>query len=189
MRKSVCFAYFGDGTFLGWYADTAGSVRPNSPKVYGYTDDQLAVLERNFHSKLSRLNEKSELAEKTGQPGLKLLDDSLNADKENLSRYKAVELRAVECPFYDGPNPNFDEVAHKKLVDEWSAKWKKREEELKLPEGVSLERFNAVKEFEKENPFPRANNWVYCDYSKVSEWAKNEPTQFLKTFTYKSEKA
>jgi hypothetical protein len=180
-RNSICFAYFGDGKFLGWYADTSGSIRPASPKVYIDTPEQRKIIETNFRNKLSKLNVKSDIAEKTGQPGLSLLDNSLNADKANLSQYSVVELRIVECPEYDGPNPDFDREAHEKLVDE-------RRERLKVylatfgvdwESGPSARRFKLVDEFNEKDPSPRANNWIYCDYKKVKEWASNEPTEFL----------
>ena len=37
MRKTVCFEYFADGNFLGWYSDSFGTITKNQPKLYGYT--------------------------------------------------------------------------------------------------------------------------------------------------------
>ena len=174
-RKSVCFAYFGDGKFLGWYADTSGSIRSNSPKVYPYKESQVQVIRTNFQRKMKRLNEPSDLGKL--HPGLSIMDEGLNADKTNLLQYQVVELRMVECPFYDGPNPDFDKVAYDKLVEE--------RRQLMTEEGVfnipapSVERFDAVKAFDKKHPFPKSDNWVYADYSQVKEWASKEPTVFF----------
>jgi hypothetical protein len=179
-RFAVCFAYFGDGKFLGWYADSFGSVRENSPKVYGYTERQVGVITSNFRSKIAKLADKSDLAKLDGRLGL--IDAGMELDKAELSQYENVELKIVVCPEYDGPNPDFDKEAYKKLTNE---RWK-----LLVAEGIDdlpagSERNARVAEFETRHPSPKCDNWTYCDYSKVSEWAKNEPTEFFGTITSK----
>ena len=52
-RKNICFAYFGDKTFIGWYDDTGGSIRKH-PKIYGNSKSQIEVIERNFRSKMEK---------------------------------------------------------------------------------------------------------------------------------------
>lgn len=158
-RKTVCFAYFGDGKFLGWYADTCGSVRKNSPKLYGYTEDQVETIKNNFRNNLSDLNEKSDLGNFVH--GLSLMDKSLNEDKEELSKYSSVELRVVECPYYDGPNPNYDDAKY--------VAW------------VENERSEKGNDFKFADCPTELNHWLYCDYAKVKEWASVEPTEFLET--------
>jgi hypothetical protein len=153
MRKSVCFAYFGDGKFLGWYADTCGSIRSTGPKIYGYSSGQMETITTNFRSKLKKLGDKSNIGSII--PGLRLLDNSLNADSNILAQYKTVELRVVECPVFDGPNPNFDEKRH----ENWIA-------------------YDRKPMYEPCNP-----SWIYADYTKVNEWASNEPTEFLEVIT------
>ena len=175
----MCFAYFGDGKFLGWYADTSGSIRKNEPKVYGDSPEQRAIIEKNFKSKMARLNEKSTLGAIPGYAGLTIIDESLNDDKHELLKYKDVELRIVECPIYDGPNPDFDKVAYAKLVEE--------QHKQMVAEGIfiipapSIERSRAVMEFHKRVPTPECNNWIHADYKKVKEWASAEPTEFIAT--------
>lgn len=176
-RKSVCFAYFADGKFIGWYADSWGSIREDEPKVYGYTPEQVEIITKNFRYKLSTLAEESKLGEKV--LGLNLIDNSVNADRKELSQYSEVELRAVECPYYDGPNPDFDEAAYEVQVEKQKEQMK-AEGIFDIP-GPSLERMDAVTEFHKRFPSPECNNWIYVDYKKVKEWAKNEPTEFLET--------
>ena len=121
-RKSVCYAYYGDGKFLGWYADSFGSVRPNSPKVYGDTEKQREVITKNFRNKLSKLNEKSEL-DLRNPLGSTLLNNGLNKDKDELSKFLNVELRVVECPEYDGPGDKRGEwiYADYAKVKEWAS--------------------------------------------------------------------
>lgn len=174
-EKSICFAYFGDGKFLGWYADSFGSIRPQSPKIYRYSSEQLETIGHNFTNKISELNEKSTIAK--NDSGLSLIDNGLNEDKDILLQYKNIELRIVECPEYDGPNPDFNEDAWEKLMAE-------RDKQMKeagifdIP-GPSLERFEAVEKFNEENPKPKCNNWIYADYKKIKEWASKEPTEFI----------
>jgi hypothetical protein len=153
MKKSVCFAYFGDGKFIGWYADTTGSVSQNAPKIYGYSPSQVEIIATNFRSKMKKLNVKSNLGSIVS--GLEILDRSLDYDSKILSQYQTVELRVVECSVYDGPNPNFDEVRHKN----WSA-------------------YDRTPFYEPGNL-----NWIYADYKKVNEWAMNVPTEFLEVIT------
>ena len=38
---------------------------------------------------------------------------------------------------------------------------------------------------DRSSPRPKCDNWIYADYSKVKEWAKNEPTEFIGTITPK----
>lgn len=178
----ICFAFFGDGIFLGWYADTFGSVRKNQPKLYTYSDAQLSIIRKNFTSKLQSLHEKSDLGAIV--PGLGLLDDSVNADRQNLKQYKRVELRVVECPHYDGPNPDFDKEAYTKLTDERDEKLKQFLLENSVPDNFCKERLEAVQKFDKQYPYPPCNNWTYADYKKVQEWANNEPTTFVETLAW-----
>jgi len=49
----------------------------------------------------------------------------------------------------------------------------------------SRERTEAIKAFDLTNPKPKCDNWIYVDYALVSEWAKNEPTEFLAIITEK----
>ncbi len=162
-RKNICFAYFADGKFIGWYADSAGSIRENSPKIYGHSEEQISVITENFRYKLSKLSTPSVLADYVGLPGLGLLDNSLNADKTNLSQYNDIQLKITECPHYDGPNPNFDKEKY--------AEWLNAE---KAMNGDNFRYSNCPKELE---------NWIYADYNKVKEWASIEPTKFIGIIT------
>jgi hypothetical protein len=157
-RQSVCFAYFADGKFLGWYADSFGSIR-NSPKIYGNTENQKEIILKNFRHKLAELNKESTIGKHDSR--LSVIDRSLNADKTDLMQYNDIELRVVECPEYDGPNPNYDAVKYKAWLEK--------------------ERAEKLDKFKYANCPPELNNWLYADYSKVKEWASKEPTQFLET--------
>ena len=100
--KKICYAYYGDGKFLGWYADSFGSIRPNSPKIYSNSEIQNQIITKNFRYKIDKIKEKSDMAGRNARLiGLKVLDDSLNKDSSNLSQYKQIELRSVECPYED----------------------------------------------------------------------------------------
>ena len=96
--KSVCFAYFGDGKFLGWYADSFGSVRKNQPKVYTNSEKQIEIITKNFRYKISELKHDSNLGDRN--PALSIIDNSLKGDSKLLYPKKHVELRIVECPKY-----------------------------------------------------------------------------------------
>jgi hypothetical protein len=153
MRKSVCCAYFGYGKFLGWYADSFGSIRQDGPKIYGYTPEQMATITTNFRYKLKKMDSKSDLG--SAVHGLKLLDRTLDADSKILSQYQTVELRVVECPEYDGPNPNFDKARH----ENWTA-------------------------YDRKPMYEPCNrDWIYADYSKLTEWSAQAPSEFLEVIT------
>lgn len=162
MRKSICFAYFADGQFIGWYVDSLGTIRKTGPKIYGYTPEQVETIRTNFNYKIKKLKEASNLATVTNNPGLALLDNSLNNDKENLSQYQEIELRIVECPFYDGPNPDFNIEKDK----EW---WDNRD--------------NRPEE-DRYKSDPTNKNWIYADYKEVNKWAIIPPTEFLEVIKY-----
>lgn len=174
MNKSICFAYYADGNFIGWYAGTFGGVR-DYPKLYGNSERQLEIVKNNFTNKLKKINETSfDEAKKdlTGLAALKLLV----FNNEDLLRGKDVELRVVECPEYDGPNPNFDKEAYETELKKHTELFNASEANA-LP--IGTERVKAVNKFLEEHPWPKCNNWLYADYAKVKEWAKNEPTEFI----------
>jgi len=177
MKKSVCFAYYANGEWIGWYGGTFGSVS-NSPKVYSSYEGMKDTIQKNLSSKLQKINSTSFDEEKTKVEGLAALS-LFGFDSEEILRGKDIELRVVECPEYEGENPNFDSEKYKKESEEHADLWKQRVKELGLPDGFSLELVEAHEEFLKEHPRPRANDWISCDYSKVIEWAKNEPTEFI----------
>lgn len=175
--KSICFAYYADGKWIGWYGGTAGSVS-STPKVYSSLESMRPVITKNLTSKLKRIAESSFEEEKDRVTGLAALG-LLIFDGEEQLRGKEIELKVVECPEYDGPNPDFDKVAHDIA---WKKAHKEFEEAAKeLPEGPSLERLTFVKRWREEHPEPKSNDWIYADYQKVREWAKEEPTVFIET--------
>lgn len=176
-KKTICFAYFGDGKFIGWYSDTFGTVTKNSPKLYGYSSERLETIKNNLNYSLSKLKSKSELAQKTGLGILSILDAGINSNREDLSQYKNIELRVVECPYYDGPNPEFDKTVYTKMLDE--RKKQMTEEGIFDIVAPSKARTDAIDEFNQRNPTPKCNNWIYANYTLVKEWALNEPTEFL----------
>ncbi len=175
MKKSIRFAYFGDNNFIGWYGDSFGSIVKTSPKIYGYSKEQIATIQGNLTYKMSKLKEESNIG--SSNPAFAIIDNSLNRDKTNLLNYNEVELRIVECPEYDGRNPDFDEVAYEQLIAE-------RKEQM-TKEGIfdipapSRERTNAIAEFEIRYPRQKCDNWIYADYEKVKAWASIEPTVFI----------
>lgn len=185
MRKSVCFAYFGDNQFLGWYADTFGSVR-TSPKVYGNSESQLQTITKNFRNKLTNVRTDSknymvEVVRRHNAVGGAILDIGLSGDAKLLSQYTNVELRVVECPYYDGPNPDFDKEAWEVESTHRRAVFNKELAEYGATETSGKERGDFIRAFDERHPELniRPETWVYCDYSKVKEWAKDEPTEFL----------
>lgn len=176
MNKSICFAYYADGKWIGWYGGTFGGVS-QSPKVYSDLERMRPIIQKNLTNKLRKINEASFAEQKEKVSGLAALS-LLVFDSEELLRGKDVELRVVECPEYDGPNPNFDAEAYDVAMAEDKVRFEASEAN-KIPFGV--ERLNAVKKYREEHPYPECNNWIYADYAKVKEWAKNEPTEFIET--------
>lgn len=172
-QKTICFAYFADGKFIGWYADSFGSIRANSPKTYSYSEKQIEIVSKNFRHKLERGNTLS--LDLKNPAANYLLNSSLDADSKMLSQYNTIELRVVECPEYYGKNPDFDEEDYKRKDAEREQKFK---ESGIADMPISMERFEAVKKFDEANHV-ECNNWIYPDSEKVREWAKNAPTEFL----------
>ena len=84
-------------------------------------------------------------------PGLAILDASIASDAKKLAEYDEVKLCVVECPIYDGPNPNFDKERH----ENWST-------------------YNRKPMYEPEN-----QDWICADYQLVKGWAMSKPTVFL----------
>jgi len=177
MKKSICFAYFADGKFIGWYGGTFGGVS-KCPKIYPNTEHQKKVVAENLSYKIKKINSSSfdEAKEKPENTGLAALGLLTFASEEKL-RGKEIELRVVESPEYDGIDVNFDKEAYEKLKNEHHQKMKDAGI-FDIP-APSYERSKAIDDFEKVNPRPKCNNWIYADYDKVEEWAKNEPTEFI----------
>ena len=55
-KKAICFAYFCDGKFIGWYSDTFGTVTENRPKIYRYSSEMLETIKNNLNYSLSVYN-------------------------------------------------------------------------------------------------------------------------------------
>lgn len=177
MRKTVCLAYFGNEKFLGWYSDSFGTISKSSPKLYNYSKEQMDIIKTNLAYKFRDLDKNSTLAKHVSN--LAILDNSLNRDKGVLSQYTNISIKAVECPEYEGPNPDFDKEAYEKMVE---ARRQELQElgVLDLPPG-SIERLDALDEYNITHPEPKCNNWIHADYAKVKAWASNEPTEFVET--------
>lgn len=174
-NKSIAFAYYADNKFIGWYADSFGSIR-DCPKLYSNLEKMRPIITKNISYKLKKINESSFNEAKEKVTGLGAALGLASFDSEELLRGKNVELRAVECPEYDGPNPNFDRESYQAIVAEQKAKM--------IEEGIydipaSKERTDRVDEFRTRFPSPKCDNWTYCDYAKVKEWAKTEPSEFI----------
>lgn len=162
-HKTICFAYFGDGIFIGWYSDSFGTITSNRPKLYTYSKNQITTVKGNFIYGLSQIKERSDFVQITGSSNLALLDNGINKNRKDLSQYKDVELRIVECPYYDGVNPNYDEEKYKE--------WK---EDYKAKNNGNIRYADCPKELE---------SWIYADRTKVREWAEKEPTEFIEVVT------
>jgi hypothetical protein len=179
LPHSICFAYFVDNEFVGWYADSFGSCR-KTPKLYSNTEEMLNIIQRNFSSKINKINSTSFDIEKDKVIGLGALSLA-SFDSEEIFRNKNVELRIVKCPIYDGPNPNFDKEEFHRLSDERRIIFNKELEAGNIPDGPSAARSNFVFEFDKKYGKIPCDNWIYADYTKVKEWALKTPTEFIGT--------
>lgn len=100
-QEFICFAYYVDDRFVGWYADTFGSVR-KTPKVYPNTQEQRDIIERNFRLKIqairtSTFEKERERIRHDGIGGvfaLQMFDSAKVLNKGDI-----VELKIVRCPF------------------------------------------------------------------------------------------
>lgn len=187
-RECICFAYFVDDLFIGWYGDSFGTVS-KYPKIYGNSDAQVSTIKTNFNYKMTRINETSfskELAKipDDGKEHIEVLRLIIFQDEKALKGRK-VELKMVACPLYDGPNPGFDREAWKKIIES-QTELKKELGIHNLPAG-SMQRMKALQAFEKENPEPKYNGWIYATAEEVKLWAEVEPTEFLKIIKFNSE--
>ena len=63
MKKSVCFAYYADGKWIGWHGGTFGGVS-NSPKVYSSFEGMRETIQKNLTHKINRINSTSFKEEK-----------------------------------------------------------------------------------------------------------------------------
>ena len=186
--KSVAFAYFSNDEFLGWYAGTFGGCSKTGPKLYNDSESQKQVITKNFQSKLKDINETSfdEAKEKTvGLDAIFLF----RFDSEVELRGRNVELRVVETPFYDGPNPDFSELVERQSRNQYEALYHLWCDENGLEAGIEPGNIRGIgllpnyKRFQKAHPQAKGNSWVYADYEKVREWAKETPTEFKETLT------
>lgn len=187
-EKCICFAYYGNGKFLGWYSDTFGTITRSSPKIYGYSEHQLDIIKKNFSHKVKSSKDGSDdflggVARALAGTGR--VDESTTsmmtikslAGKAQISEYENIELRIVECPEYSGPNPDFDK-------EEYDRKRAERKEKM-IEMGIfdipapSKERRAAIEKFNDIFGDLECNNWTYPDYERVKEWASNEPSEFL----------
>ena len=187
-RNCICFAYFGDGKFLGWYSDTFGTITKDNPKIYGYSEKQLEIIRKNFSQKVKASKDGGDdflgavaraLTGRVAEKATSIMTVRSLAGKAQLSEYQNIELRVVECPEYDGPNPDFDEEEYKRL---------REEEKVKMTDfgvfdvpGPSKERMEIVEKFHDIFGRVECNNWIYADYAAIKEWASNTPTKFLET--------
>lgn len=160
-NKTIGFAYFGDGVFIGWYSDSFGTITSNRPKLYNYSTNQIATVKGNFIYGLSQIKKNDDSSEKKEADNV--VDAILHINRKDLRQYKNVELRIVECPYYDGVNPNYDEEKYKE--------WK---EDYKAKNNGNIRYADCPKELE---------SWIYADRTKVREWAEKEPTEFIEAVT------
>lgn len=181
-KNSVCFAYYVDDVFVGWYGDTFGSVT-KSPKLYNNNSDTVNIITNTFRKKLNLINSTTfeEYKNETKNPF-----SILFFNDDELLRNKKVELKCVQSPFYDGINPDFDRELYNQKYKEYNDKFNLSEVST-LPTNTTdeiVKRMEAIKEWEKQNPRPSdTDHWLYVDYNLVKDWALNEPTEFLFTIT------
>ena len=176
-KKCICFAYYANDVFIGWYADTWGTVSANSPKIYGYSKEQLDKIRSSVIKKLQLINT-SDYEKLKGNATT--LADTLSLaqfSSQEILKNKKIRLKVVECPFYEGHNPNYNQEEFEKLIEQ--------EYKLMCDEGVfetennSPERIAAIKAFIKKYGKVKSNHWITPDYNEVRNWASQEPKDFL----------
>jgi len=185
MKNNIAFAYFANNIFIGWYADSFGSIG-KTPKLYGNTERQVDTIIKNFRHKLKAIKKSTfevelDRAKSVGQCLATAIYDS-----EQMLRDADVELRIVQTPFYDGPDPRFSKKIDKKfrkyeikLYHAWC-------KEKRLDPGIPPKTFLGIglvdnyKVFNKIYPSRGSKNWIYMEYAQVKVWAVKEPTEFLR---------
>lgn len=180
--KSIGFAYYTDGKFIGWYADTAGSVRKKYPKVYNYSEKQLDTIKSNITYKIKKIQESSGAVELAKAEGIGEALSTLIYDSEELLRdAKTIELKIVECPEYDGPNKDFYREISNNFKDMHTKQYHVWCKVYGLDPGIEegtrfgIALIENYKRYEKTYPNPNPNTWIYADRQKVMEWALIEP--------------
>lgn len=119
--KNICFAYFVNDKFVGWYGDTFGTIS-KLPKIYPNSARQIERIKKNFQYKMEKLFTNLHENAISEHPTVKLIQTLLfstaEKDKELLGEdINEVVLKTITCDVYDGPNPDFD----KKDYDLWLA--------------------------------------------------------------------
>lgn len=93
-NSKVIFAMFGDNQFIAWtYGMFTQLVK--FPKVYGNSEYQIDIVTNNAKSKIRKLKEKSTFA--LINPGLVLIDERQNKEKNILEDYTTFELGVYYC--------------------------------------------------------------------------------------------
>lgn len=125
-KNKIVFALFGDGKFISW---TYGMFTQlvNYPKVYTESQHQIEIVQKNFYSKIERINKESEFHKNPGFEGMIIVDQSQNKESDILRNYSNFELRMyylpdsedvseinldmpiIRIPYVDESNPVMDE--------------------------------------------------------------------------------
>ena len=98
IKNKIVFALFGDNNFVAW---TYGLFTQlvDYPKVYSESERQIDVVVSNFNSKIKRRFENSDLLSKMpNAPGLSVIDNSQNKERDILCNFKEFELRMYYLP-------------------------------------------------------------------------------------------
>jgi len=53
-KQAIVFAYWVNNEFMGFRADTFGTISKEHPKIYGYSENQVKIITDNVKSELSR---------------------------------------------------------------------------------------------------------------------------------------
>lgn len=93
-KNKVIFSIFGDNQFIAWtYGMFTQLVK--FPKVYENSEKQINIVINNAKSKIRRLKEKSSL--NLIVPGLGVIDEGQNREKDILENYTTFELGIYHC--------------------------------------------------------------------------------------------
>jgi len=97
----ICFAHYGDGEFIGFHADTYGTISKEYPKIYENSERQIEIIETNYKTRIN---------------SMRLMREKQRNYKHELSKYKDIELKVVLC---EGLN---DIYPTKEQIDKWLKK-------------------------------------------------------------------
>lgn len=117
-KLPIVFAYWKDDELMGFRADTFGTISMNQPKIYSYSEAQVATVLKNTRDTISNAGSHfMKVLEKNGFVGNEHVAHSLSTE-DTLRSWGKFELRVH--PFIDRETA-YDELLLKVAIDNLKA--------------------------------------------------------------------